>query len=240
MFLDFSVSSQLAKIRNSTLRTIDSCRIMDFDEFKYKISNLKKLKLPGEEAQHKLAPILRIKELEETDIATKNPNMAGVMVVFYPNESDKTNFILILRKTYKGVHSNQVGFPGGRMEIFDKNLKHTALRETEEEVGIPQEKVEIVKKLTKLYIPPSNFWVHPYVGLIEKTPILVPQISEVEKILEINIDELLNDKSLIKQKLSTSYASNIEVPAFSLSGHIVWGATAMMLSELKELLKEVL
>lgn len=166
--------------------------------------------------------------------------MAGVMAVFYPNESDKTNFILILRKTYKGVHSNQVGFPGGRLEIFDKNLEHTALRETEEEVGIPQEEVEIVKKLTKLYIPPSNFWVHPYVGLIEKTPNLVPQKSEVEKILEINIDELLNEKSLIKQKLSTSYASNIEVPAFSLSGHVVWGATAMMLSELKDLLKEVL
>ncbi|MCJ7757231.1 MAG: CoA pyrophosphatase [Gillisia sp.] len=213
---------------------------MDFDEFKYKISNLKNLKLPGEEAQHKLAPNLRIKELEKMDIATKKPNKAGVMAVFYPNKSDKTNFILILRKTYKGVHSNQVGFPGGRLEIFDKSLEHTALRETEEEVGIPKEEVEIVKKLTKLYIPPSNFWVHPYVGLIEKTPNLVPQISEVEKILEINIDEFLDEKSLIKQKLSTSYASNIEVPAFSLNGHVVWGATAMMLNELKELLKEVL
>jgi 8-oxo-dGTP pyrophosphatase MutT (NUDIX family) len=213
---------------------------MDFDEFKYKISNLKNLKLPGEEAQHKLAPNLRIKELEKMDIATKKPNMAGVMAIFYPNKSDKTNFILILRKTYKGVHSNQVGFPGGRLEIFDKDLEHTALRETEEEVGIPKEEVEVVKKLTKLYIPPSNFWVHPYVGLIEKTPNLVPQKSEVEKILEINIDEFLDEKSLIKQKLSTSYANNIEVPAFSLNGHVVWGATAMMLSELKELLKEVL
>jgi len=174
------------------------------------------------------------------DIAAKKPNRAGVMAVFYPNKSDKTNFILILRKTYKGIHSNQVGFPGGRLEIFDKNLEHTALRETEEEVGIPKEDVEIVKKLTKLYIPPSNFWVHPYVGLIEKTPNLVPQISEVEKILEINIDEFLDEKNLIKQKLNTSYANNIEVPAFSLNGQVVWGATAMMLNELKELLKEVL
>jgi 8-oxo-dGTP pyrophosphatase MutT (NUDIX family) len=174
------------------------------------------------------------------DIASKKPNMAGVMAVFYPNKSDKTNFVLILRKTYKGVHSNQVGFPGGRLEIFDKSLEHTALRETEEEVGIPKGEVEIVKKLTKLYIPPSNFWVHPYVGLMEKTPNLVPQISEVEKILEINIEDFLDEKNLIKQKLSTSYASNIEVPAFSLNGQVVWGATAMMLSELKELLKEVL
>jgi len=162
------------------------------------------------------------------------------MAVFYPDKSDNTNFILILRKTYQGVHSNQVGFPGGRLEIFDKNLEHTALRETEEEVGIPKEEVEVLKRLTKLYIPPSNFWVYPYVGLIEKTPILVPQKSEVEKILEVNIDEFLDDKSLIKQKLSTSYANDIEVPAFYLNGQVVWGATAMMLSELKELLKEIL
>jgi len=162
------------------------------------------------------------------------------MVVFYPDKSDNTSFLLILRKTYKGVHSNQVGFPGGRLEIFDKNLKHTALRETEEEVGIAKSDVEVLKRLTKLYIPPSNFWVYPYVGLLYKTPNLVPQKSEVEKILEIDIDEFLDENSLIKQKLSTSYASNIEVPAFSLNGQVVWGATAMMLSELKELLREIL
>lgn len=239
-FLDFSVSSQLAKRRNSALRTIERCRIMDFNEFKYKISNLKNLKLPGEEAQYKLAPILRIKELGNIEIPTRKPNKAGVMAVFYPDRSEKTNFVLILRKTYQGVHSNQIGFPGGRLEIFDKSLKHTALRETEEEVGIPKAEVEVLKKLTKLYIPPSNFWVHPYIGLVEKTPIFVPQETEVEKILEVNIDEFLDDRNLIKQKLSTSYANNIEVPAFSLNGQVVWGATAMMLSELKELLKEVL
>lgn len=213
---------------------------MDFNEFRYKISNLKNLKLPGEEAQHKLAPILRIQELENIDIPAKNPNKAGVMAVFYPDRSEKTNFVLILRKTYQGVHSNQVGFPGGRLEVFDKNLKHTALRETEEEVGIPKGEVQVVKRLTKLYIPPSNFWVYPYVGLLEKTPKLIAQETEVEKILEVNIDELLDERSLIQQKLSTSYAENIEVPAFSLNGQVVWGATAMMLSELKELLKEVL
>jgi 8-oxo-dGTP pyrophosphatase MutT (NUDIX family) len=213
---------------------------MDFNEFKYKIPNLKNLKLPGEEAQHKLAPILRIKELEKIDISIKNPNKAGVMAVFYPDKTDKTNLILILRKTYRGVHSNQVGFPGGRLEIFDKNLKHTALRETEEEVGIPKAEVQVVKRLTRLYIPPSNFWVYPYVGLLENTPRLIAQETEVEKILEVNIDELLDDRNLIQQKLSTSYAENIEVPAFSLNGQVVWGATAMMLSELKELLKEVL
>ena len=210
---------------------------MNFSEFTYKISNLKNLELPGVEAQHKLAPLVRMKELAAMDIKSKNPNKAGVMALFYPNKKDITNLVLILRKTYKGVHSNQVGFPGGRVENFDRNLKHTALRETEEEVGIPQAEVRVVKKLTKLYIPPSNFWVHPYVGVIDRTPELVRQESEVEKILEVDLEDFLDEKNLISQELSTSYAKNIQVPAFSLNGHVVWGATAMMLSELKDLLK---
>ncbi|HSJ11818.1 MAG TPA: CoA pyrophosphatase [Gillisia sp.] len=213
---------------------------MDFNDFKYKVSNLTNLELPGVEAQHKLAPILRIRELEQIDFNTKKPNKAGVMAVFYPNDQHLTHLVLILRKTYRGIHSNQVGFPGGRVEVYDKNLKHTALRETEEEVGISKDDVRVIKKLTKLYIPPSDFWVHPYVGIIDKTPILKPQESEVEKILEVNLDDFLNEENLIIQKLSTSYASEIEVPAYMLNGHVVWGATAMMLSELKELLKKVL
>jgi len=210
---------------------------MNYKEFKDKVSNLKNLDLPGVEAQHKLAPLLRIQELARTDINSKKPNKAGVMALFYPNKEEITNLVLILRKTYKGVHSNQVAFPGGRVEDFDKNLKHTALRETEEEVGIPKKDVEVIKKLTKLYIPPSNFWVHPYVGLMSKTPNLIPQESEVEKILEVDLEDFMDEKNLISQQLSTSYAKNIQVPAFQLNGHVVWGATAMMLSELKDLLK---
>ena len=210
---------------------------MNFQEFKDKVSNLKNLDLPGVEAQHKLAPLLRIQELANTDIQSKKPNRAGVMALFYPNKNEITNLVLILRKTYKGVHSNQVGFPGGRVENFDKNLKHTALRETEEEVGIPKRDIEVIKKLTKLYIPPSNFWVHPYVGLLSKTPNLIPQESEVEQILEVDLEDFMDEKNLISQQLNTSYAKNIQVPAFQLNGHVVWGATAMMLSELKDLLK---
>lgn len=162
------------------------------------------------------------------------------MAVFYPDKNEETNLLLILRKTYQGVHSNQVGFPGGRVELYDRNMKETALRETEEEVGIPREEIEVLKKLTKLYIPPSNFWVYPYIGIMTKTPNLVPQEEEVERILEVELQEFLNHKSLIDQELSTSYAERIVVPAFSLKGHVVWGATAMILSEVKDLLNEVL
>lgn len=213
---------------------------MKFSEFKSKVTNLEKIDLPGEEAHYKLAPLLRITELADIDIDSQKPNQAGVLAVFYPNTDDDAFLVLILRKTYKGVHSNQVGFPGGRVEHLDEDLEQTALRETEEEVGIPRNDVQVLKKLTRLYIPPSNFWVHPYVGLLEKTPYLVMQEDEVEEIIEVNLDHFLDEENMITEVLSTSYAENIEVPAFKLNGHVVWGATAMMLSELKDLLRKVL
>ncbi len=194
--------------------------------------------LPGEEAQLKLAPMARINELRDIDIEKRKPNHAGVMAVFYP-EGDITSFVLILRKTYKGVHSNQVGFPGGRVEPEDQNLTETALRETEEEVGIPQEKIEVIRELTRLYIPPSNFWVQPFIGLMHEKPVLIPQESEVEDIMEVKLSDFLNEENLVSEKLTTSYATNIDVPAFRLNDRIVWGATAMMLSEIQEMLRKI-
>ena len=175
----------------------------------------------------------RIRALSEMDIEAKKPRWAGVMAVFYPNTKGETTLVLILRKTYKGVHSNQVGFPGGKAETFDESIKHTALRETEEEVGLPQSEINVVKKLTKLYIPPSNFWVQPFIGYVEQTPVFTKEDAEVEAILEVPLEEFLADKSVIKQRIDTSYGTMLDVPAFYLSEHVVWGATAMMLSEVK-------
>lgn len=184
--------------------------------------------------------MFRLQELEKPSYQPEDTKKAAVLSVFYPDRNGNTNFVLILRKTYKGVHSNQVAFPGGRVEPEDRDMMHTALRETEEEVGIPQSDVKIIKELTQIYIPPSNFWVRPFMGYTEKTPKLIPQEDEVEAILEINVDDFLSDSCLTTQRLSTSYAENIEVPAFLLNGHIVWGATAMMLNEMKDLLKQAL
>ena len=212
---------------------------MDFFEFKNRISNLKKIDLPGELAHNKLAPSIRVQELKKIDFSVKKTNKAGVMAVFYPKNS-QTYFVLILRKTYKGVHSNQVGFPGGRVEKEDRDLAETALRETEEEVGIPQDKIEVIRELSKLYIPPSNFWVHPFVGILEETPNLIPQESEVEDILEVKLEDFLSEESFVTRNLSTSYMKNIDVPAFLLNDQVVWGATGMMLGELREMLQEIL
>ena len=196
--------------------------------------------MPGESAHHKLAPLFRLRELEELQKPKIEPRHAAVMAVFYPDPQHQVHFVLILRPTYRGVHSNQVAFPGGRVEEEDRDLAHTALRETEEEVGIPQEDVEVLKEMTPIYIGPSNFWVRPYMGILDYTPEMVPQEDEVESIIEVNLDDFLNDSSRTTQRLNTSYSKSIEVPAFLLSGHVVWGATAMMLNEMKDVLKEVL
>ena len=187
-----------------------------------------------------MAPLIRIKELETGYIKKKNPKKAGVLALFYPNERQSTNLLLILRKTYQGVHSNQIGFPGGKSEKGDQDIMHTALRETHEEVGIPPQQVSILKSLSEIYIPPSNFEVQPFIGLYENPKPFVLQESEVESLVEVSLSDFMDDAKVFTQKLSTSYAKNIDVPAFKLNGYTVWGATAMMLSEIKELLRQVL
>ena len=162
------------------------------------------------------------------------------MALFYPDLEQETRLLLILRKVYQGVHSNQIGFPGGKVERIDKNLMETALRETHEEVGVPPSEVEVIKELSEVYIPPSNFLVKPYIGLYPSPRPFVKEDFEVESLVEVYLKDFLDDSNHINEVLTTSYAKNIDVPAFKLNGYTVWGATAMVLSEIKELLRQVL
>ncbi|MBA6314919.1 NUDIX hydrolase [Cellulophaga baltica] len=212
---------------------------MNFDDFSKRISKIKNLPLPGADSHYKMAPDIRIEELEKLDKAPKKARKAAVMSLFYPKE-EETTLLLILRKTYKGVHSNQIGFPGGKAEKFDPDLLHTALRETHEEVGVLPENVEVIKSLTELFIPPSNFEVQPYIGLYKNPSPFIIQEREVAALVEVSLQDFMDDTAIFSQNLTTSYAENIDVPAFKLNGYTVWGATAMMLSEVKELLKQVL
>jgi 8-oxo-dGTP pyrophosphatase MutT (NUDIX family) len=213
---------------------------MTFAEFEKRVVKIAKMELPGEAIQLKMAPIERLIELKTKARELNSAKRAGVLALFYPDSNNETHLILILRKTYKGVHSAQVGFPGGKFEDGDVHLEATALRETEEEVGVPRDEVSVLKELTEIYIPPSNFFVQPFIAITAKTPNFIAQEEEVEELIEVPLSHFMDDAILTTTVLSTSYATNIDVPAFLLNGHVVWGATAMMLSEVRELLKEVL
>lgn len=187
-----------------------------------------------------MAPAVRIKLIQERRLKAKKPKKAGVMALFYPSDERGTNLLLILRKEYEGVHSNQIGFPGGKSEKGDSDLVATALREVHEEVGVPPERVEVIRSLSEIYIPPSNFEVQPFIGLYQRTFPFVVQESEVAALVEVPFHDFMDDSKIFIKKMSTSYAKNIDVPAFKLNGYTVWGATAMVLSEIKELMKQVL
>ena len=200
---------------------------------------LKNLPLPGEDAHFKMEPEVRRQLREEGDITREKAKRAAVMALFYPKR-EETHLLLMLRKEYEGVHSKQIGFPGGKVEDSDVDLLDTAKRETFEEVGIPPTAIEMVKPLSEVYIPPSNFLVQPYLGLYpEVEPFRIDPV-EVEALVEVKLVHFLDDKNLMQQRLTTSYAHDILVPAFKLNGYTVWGATAMMLSEIKDLLRRVL
>jgi 8-oxo-dGTP pyrophosphatase MutT (NUDIX family) len=212
---------------------------MTFSTFTKRIVKIANLDLPGEASHYKMAPIERLQELTKQSLKNNKAKKAAVMVLFYPNQDDETLLALILRNTYKGVHSAQVGFPGGKQEPSDISAEHTALRETQEEIGVLQQDIIVLKKLTQIYIPPSNFFVEPFMGVCKTTPQFILQETEVEALIEVKISDFLDDNIYCTRRLSTSYATDIEVPAYILNTHVVWGATAMMLSEVRELLKQL-
>ncbi|MFK5957764.1 MAG: CoA pyrophosphatase [Lutibacter sp.] len=210
---------------------------MDFKHFKNNIPIIKSTSVGGLEAQFNLAPKLRLKYSQEK-IKALNPKKAAILALFYPNKRGETCFLLTLRASYNGAHSSQISFPGGKFDINDVSLKNTALRETHEEVGILINENKIFKQMTDVFIPPSNFLVTPFLGYLNKTPSFIKN-HEVEEIISISLKDLLSDSSISTTTLSTSYAKNIKVPCFLLNSYVVWGATAMMLHEIKELLKNL-
>ncbi|MCP4883661.1 MAG: CoA pyrophosphatase [Flavobacteriales bacterium] len=209
---------------------------MDFDYFLSRISRIENAPLGGAKSHIKMIPKER-KLLELKDLHDQDPRLAAVLALFYPDKWNLTNFLLILRANYDGTHSSQVSFPGGKYEQHDLDLQITALRETSEEVGVEMEHIKVMKKMTDTFIPPSNFLVSPYFGFTAKRPDFVTN-HEVEQIIEVKLSDLLNDSSVGTQILTTKKKKNIDVPCYSLNNTNVWGATAMMLSEIKDLIKE--
>lgn len=212
---------------------------MLFQDFIKYIPKIEKEKLLAADAHAKMAPLERISFLKEENYEHKNPREAAVLMLFYPKK-EVTHLALIVRNTYPGVHSSQIGFPGGKVEVSDKDLEETALRETHEEVGIEPHRIQIIKPFSKIYIPPSNFLVAPFMGISHEELLFIPDHDEVKSVLELPLLAFLDENTITKVKMTTSYATDIEVPAFMVEKYVVWGATAMMMSELKEAVKNAM
>jgi 8-oxo-dGTP pyrophosphatase MutT (NUDIX family) len=212
---------------------------MDFQEFLKYVPKFLEVALPAREAHFKMVPIERLESLKNQNLGSFNPKTAAVMMLLYPKKG-KTHLVLIVRNSYEGIHSAQIALPGGKYEPIDVNYWNTALRETHEEIGIHPDNIEIIREFTHLYIQASNFLVYPFLGVCKEEIVFIPDEIEVAQIIELPIADFLKDDLIVSTTMSTSYAKNIEIPAFKIKEHIVWGATAMMLSELKEVLKKIL
>lgn len=208
----------------------------EFKQFTNALSNRLKKPLPGKEAHNKMASRVRLNEIK-FKYDTSNAVLSSVLILIYPDK-DILKTVFILRQTYDGVHSGQVSFPGGRKEDSDDSLIDTALRESNEEVNIDPEKVQVLGVLSEMYIPPSNYLVLPVVGYQDSPPDFIPEKNEVAEIIETNLSFLF-DQNLVKETLLDVRGYKIQAPYYDVDGHIVWGATAMILSELKEVIESI-
>lgn len=208
----------------------------DFDRFSAELLKGMAQGLPGMDAQYSLVPPNRPRPDLTLVKKEKNPRLAGVLALFYPIEN-APHLVLMKRNTYPGVHSGQISLPGGQREAHDTDIVATALRETHEEIGVETRHIEVIGQLTELYIPPSNFLVQPVVGFARSRPDFVPEAKEVDRLLEIPFAEFALPGNL-KETTVSARGFTLNVPAFTVDGEIIWGATAMILSELLALLKK--
>lgn len=206
---------------------------MKFDQFIKDLGLQLREPLPGKAAQNRMTPVTRKKYPADPDLS--KARTSSVLALFYPEE-ESVQLVFIKRPVYNGVHSGQIAFPGGGLEKHDKDTLDTALRETREEIGIPEEDIRVIGKLSDLYIPPSNFLVHPYVGYLNSSPDFQPDPQEVSEIFSLDIHKLMDDKCLQHREVSGKSYS-FTVPCFYMDDRLIWGATSMMLSELLEVIR---
>jgi 8-oxo-dGTP pyrophosphatase MutT (NUDIX family) len=192
--------------------------------------------LPGAKAQFEMAHVNRQNVLINS-VNTETYRPSAVLILLYPNEQLQTSILLIERMTYDGHHSGQIALPGGKLEPTDEDLQATALREFFEETGsdlIPT----IIGQLTPIYIPVSKFMVQPFVSYVTQKPNFSPSAYEVNALIEWEIAQLLNPDIVKETTIEPTPGLTLKTPYFDVQGKVLWGATAMMLNELKWVLKK--
>lgn len=201
-------------------------------EFKDCISFLEKRftqPLPGQDAQFKLAPSFRprpsLNELEKINSYKKS----AVLILLFPLSNEP--HIVFIKRTERGIHGGQISFPGGRTEENETPYQ-TAVRESEEEVGIVQKDIKFLGELTWLYIPPSNFLVYPFVAYTEQQPEFIINPDEAEIHIELPLESFFSEENIEVGEFTSSVKGRFSAPHFNINGNKIWGATSMMMSEL--------
>lgn len=197
-----------------------------------------KQQLPGRAAQERMVGRVRLMPA----LVPENARPSAVLCLVFPVEDD-LHILLMQRREDNTHHSGQVSFPGGRFEPEDVDYRATALREAHEEMGIPASEVEVLGELTSLYIPVSNYNVFPFLGYVGTRPVYNLNDSEVAHVLEVSLSSLFAaERKIVTDVTSPAQREMIKnVNAYKLEdGTIVWGATAMVLSEIEAVFSEIL
>jgi 8-oxo-dGTP pyrophosphatase MutT (NUDIX family) len=209
----------------------------DFNQFSAKIRVAFEQGLPGRAGQDPMRPYLRINRNLDAPPPLVQPREGAVLALIYPKE-ELPHLALIERPTYKGVHSGQIAFPGGKIEPGESALE-AALREANEEVGINSGMVDIVSPLSDVYVWASNFRVFPFVGIAHTRPDFVADNHEVANILEVPLPYFLDSRVMKERPMPSKMGLLLNAPYYDLWGKTLWGATAMMISELSHVVRRV-
>ena len=205
-------------------------------ELKTRLKNL-----PGEKAHLDMIPyrLLSSSFKKNREIAKQS----AVMCLFF-EDKNKLFGLLMERTIDGGKHSGQISFPGGKKDKTDIDIEYTALRETFEEIGISKDLIEVYGNLTEVYIPVSNFLVEPFLGVVNFNPLTIDlklSKNEVKTVFSFSVDELMNPNNRKLQTIPNHDGVKLKnIPCFVLNGRIVWGATAIILNEIKQIFKSIL
>lgn len=201
------------------------------------LTKIQQAKLQGEAAHEIYSPPYRpLYSYEE--ILAKNPKFAAVNILLYLKNNEWYLPLIVRSENERDRHSGQISLPGGKKEEFDPNYAATAKRETSEEVGIDEHYIRIIRELSPIYIPPSNFYVKAFVSYTKKNPQFILQETEAVELIELPVSSLLNLKDEPEMMVLPS-SRGVEVPVINFNGYIIWGATSMILSEFSLLLKNL-
>ena len=208
--------------------------MMDFQHFITQLEITITNYLPGEESQQKMR--VNYDQSIELPFSKNNSTASAVLILLYL-EDNEIHFFLTKRSNELEHHKGQISLPGGTQEE-NEELTHTALRETQEEIGINKTSISIIGSMPPLFVPVTGFMIHPFIGYSSNKLEPTPDPSEVEAIFSVNISDLLNETNQTIEKRNIR-GYDVEVPYFKLNNYEVWGATSMILSEFRDLIKSI-